>query len=115
MKIQDVGEFAQKSGCCVLIGEYRGFLAEKIRFVDKKDGKAKSFVSVVHLVELGADGRIQQVRLSERVPPEITEPEQVKCRYRKGKTYVFPLIGLELEQGRLGGRLANLEAQEVEK
>ena len=57
MKIQDVGEFAQKSGCCVLIGEYRGFLAEKIRFVDKKDGKAKSFVSVVHLVELGADGR----------------------------------------------------------
>jgi hypothetical protein len=113
MKLTQVGEFMVANGVCALIGEYRGFLADKVSFVDKKDGRAKSFVSVYHLIEVGDGGKVQQIRLTERVPPEVTEPAQVKPTMEKGKTYVFPLHGLSMDQGRLEGRLANIQPKEV--
>lgn len=104
MKKSEIPIEILNAGPC-LIGEYRGSKIERVDYVDKKDGKAKGFVKVTHLVEVGLGGAVTAVRVDEKVPETITDPAQVKVPYKRGGTYLLRLSSLSSDKGNLEGRL----------
>lgn len=88
-----------------LVGEYRGSHVGRRDFVDKTDGKSKGKVVCHHLIEIAGRNGIHPVKLYQGVPLSVSNPEEVKISWEKGKRYAFPILSLEREKGRLSALL----------
>jgi hypothetical protein len=104
MKKSEIPIEILSAGPC-FIGEYRGSKVESISYVDKTDGKAKSFIRVSHLFEIGAGASVQAIRVEERVPATVTDPKEVKVTFKRGLQYLLSLQGLRIEKGNVDASL----------
>lgn len=113
MKDQDFKKAVLAAGPC-FVGEFRGCSVEKVEWVDKKDGKASSFVKASHLFEFGAGGIVQGITIEQSFPAVIKEPGDVQIPFQRGKRYLLRLQKLDKERRTLNGRMDSMfEPMEV--
>lgn len=105
MKELELSEAIRAAGPC-LIGEHRGSLVELVEFVDKKDGKAKSFVKATHLFEFGSGNSFRSIRIDQNFPANVETPNDAEIPFQRGKIYLIQLQGLEIQRGNLSGRIS---------
>jgi len=97
------------------IGEYRGSMVEKVQWVDKKDGKAHSFISVTHQFEFGTGQQVQQIKIDERFPETVREVGDVQVKFKRGSSYFLLLGHFERFKRNLVGKLdPSFEPVEIE-
>lgn len=104
MKTTDLWKIVQGIGPC-FIGEYRGSLLEKVRWVDKTDGKANEFVKGGHLFEFGTGGAVQSITIDQTYPNTIKEIQDVIPPFIRGQRYLLRLRKLETDRRSLKGTL----------
>lgn len=104
MKESNIPPEILSAGPC-LIGECRGGLVDQIGYVDKKDGKAKDFVKLSYLFEIGSGNSIKSVRVDMPLPKTITDPNQVKVELKRGQRYLLQLQSLKTDRGNTEARL----------
>lgn len=80
------------------IGEYRGSKAEVIKFLDKKTGRAASFPSLKHTIEVNGEA----ISFSERVADDF-DPNNFAVAYKKGDTVLAKLTAFQNDKGLLRG------------
>jgi hypothetical protein len=90
-----------RRGRLVLVGEFRGAVAEKRGFVDQISGKAIRYIRAVHLIECACLGRIGRAVVYQRLPETIEKPEEVVFPYEKGKQYVYFITSCKNERGQV--------------
>lgn len=96
------------SGKVALLGEWRGFVPETIRYTDK-NGRAASFGRLVHTVELGDGQRVESVKCSQSVP-DGTAPEAVQIGFKRGQRVVVEVDSMTVEKGTRQVRAASILA-----
>ena len=104
MKPADIWKLVQSIGPC-LIAEYRGSMVEKVRWVDKNDGKARGFVKAEHLFEFGNGAVVQSITLEQMYPDTVQEPQDVVLTFTRGQRYLLRIRGLDTERRTIKGRL----------
>ena len=97
------------AGEVYLVGEYRGSHIGERSFVDKNDGKKKSFIGATHLVEISGKGKVEAVKMTQRIPDGITDPKMVPVPWEKGKRYAFPITRMGFKNGTIEVGLADGE------
>jgi hypothetical protein len=97
-------------GTVYVVGEYRGSHIGERAYVDKTDGKKKSFMGATHLLEVSGNGRTEAYKLSQRVPDGVTDPKLVPVPWEKGKRYAFPINRMGFKTGTIEVGLADGES-----
>lgn len=101
-------EMLQK-GKVLMIGEWRGFKAETIRYNDKKTGKPAEFSRIVHTVEVGDGQRFESVKVSAPLP-DGTDVERVQVNIKRGQQVLVAVSGYEVALGNTTARTDSIQA-----
>jgi len=96
-------------GTVYFVGEYRGSHIGERSFVDKADGKKRSFIGATHLLEVNRDGKVEAIKLVQRVPDTVTDPKDVLVNWKRGETYAFPISRMNWKNGTIEIGLADGE------
>jgi hypothetical protein len=101
-------------GRLLVVGEFRGAVAESAGYVDTRTGEAISYVRATYVIECACRGVLDRAIIRQK-KPSVADPEQVQFPYEKGKQYVFFLEGLKLERGVFSGWMGDREPESIEE
>lgn len=87
------------AGDLVVVGEWRGCVAEMLKWSDSKSGRAREAGVVKHSVEFGA----VQCSVTDNLPPGIL-PESYVAPFKRGDRVVVHLHGLAITKGTYSAR-----------
>lgn len=86
------------NGKAVLLGEWRGFTPETIKYVSKTSGKPAEFGRVNHVIEVVDGERVESLKVSQSVP-DGQDPAKVAVAFKRGQRVAVEVDQIIVEKG----------------
>lgn len=113
MNVLELGE-KMRAGLFFIVGEVRAATAERSGYVDRKTGTSMKTIVRKYFVERNGPMGFEMVKITGKVGPEVTEPEQACLGVEIGKVYAFAIEHFERKAGFIMARMGAAQPEEIE-